>query len=165
MYDTEERRPDRRPEHTMKFIIATDGSEESNDALTFGANLATAADAEITLVHSVTPEIYTEGTNGPVVGLSEAERKIVLESIEDAEARGERVLEEAAKLVAEFGVDAATELLYGDPAETLPAFAEAEGYDAIVVGHRGMSNRIEGLLGSVAKELAGRSTVPVTIVR
>jgi nucleotide-binding universal stress UspA family protein len=149
----------------MKFLVATDGSDQSNDALAFAVRLATAADAAVTVAHSVTPEIYTERTSGPVQGLPDAERKLVLESIEDAENRGDRVLEEARALAAELGVTAATELLYGDPEDTIAAFADAEGYDLVFVGHRGMSSRAEGLLGSVAKALAARTNVPVTIVR
>jgi nucleotide-binding universal stress UspA family protein len=43
--------------------------------------------------------------------------------------------------------------------------AEENGFDAIFVGHRGLSERYEGLVGSTAKEIVGRASVPVTVVR
>nr|WP_128475927.1 universal stress protein [Halorussus pelagicus] len=77
-------------------------------------------------------------------------------------------------------VEVETGLLYGEPVEVITEFAEGrdsssgrarsddadiEGDDAIFVGHRGLSERYEGLVGSTAKEIVGRATVPVTVVR
>lgn len=156
----------------MKLLVAVDGSAESDRALEYAADLAAATDGSLTLVHSVDPDVYDAGGSEPVAGLSDAERRLVAESVADAEERGERVLSDAADHVgdaADHGPDAGvaveTELLYGDPVATVPEFAADGGYDGIVVGHRGLSARHERVLGSVAKALVERSSAPVTVVR
>lgn len=149
----------------MKFLVATDGSEAADDALDYALRLADAADADLAVVHAVQPDVYAEAASEPVAGLSEAERLFVVDSIENAEERGEDVLAEAAELAAERGVAVETELLYGDPVTRVAEYAAAGEYDGVVVGHRGLSERAEGMLGSVAKELVSRSSVPVTVVR
>jgi nucleotide-binding universal stress UspA family protein len=147
----------------MKFLVAVDGSAESDRALDHAAEMAAAADAELTVVYSVDPDVYDTGGSEPITDLSDAERRLVVESVEDAEARGEGILAEASERVTE--VPVATELLYGNPVETVSDFATSEGYDGVFVGHRGLSDAHERVLGSVAKGIVERSTVPVTVVR
>lgn len=52
----------------------------------------------------------------------------------------------------------------GDPAEKILEYTESRGVDHIVMGSRGRSGMTETLLGSVAKGVVKRSSVPVTIV-
>jgi len=40
-----------------------------------------------------------------------------------------------------------------------------EGVDPIYLGHRGRLERVKRVLGSVAKMIVERATVPVTVVR
>jgi len=147
----------------MKFLVAIDGSEAADHALAYALDLV--GDAELTIVHSVQPEVYTESVAEPVHNRTETERLYVLDSIDDAEERGERLLEEAGDHASEADVAVETVLLFGNPALTVPDYAEAHDFDGIFVGHRGLSARAESMLGSVAKELIGRSSVPVTVVR
>ena len=58
-----------------------------------------------------------------------------------------------------------TELLYGDPVRAITDYATEAGFDAIVVGHRGRSERAESMVGSVARGIVNQATVPVTVVR
>jgi nucleotide-binding universal stress UspA family protein len=51
------------------------------------------------------------------------------------------------------GVAARFEIRVGHPAQEIVMLAEAEGADAIVVGHRGQSRLQQWLLGSVAKRV------------
>lgn len=53
-------------------------------------------------------------------------------------------------------------LLSGEPAHALEAYADAEGYDFVVVGARG-HGATPALLGSVASRLARGDVVPVVI--
>jgi len=149
----------------MKFLVAVDGSKESDRAIDHAAEIADAAGGTLTVVNSVDPDVYDTGGSEPVAGLSGAERRLVVESVADAEERGERLLEDAVERARETGVDAASELLYGNPVETIPDVAATDGYDGVFVGHRGLSDEHERVLGSVAKGLVERSTVPVTVVR
>ncbi|WP_254763709.1 universal stress protein [Natrinema marinum] len=149
----------------MKLLVAVDGSEEAANALEYATDIADAFEGSITIVYVVDPAVYDEGGRGPVSTLTDAEQRLILESIEAAERRGGDVLEEATERAKTFGHDVEDELLYGDPAAEIPDYATAEGFDAIYVGHRGRSERAERLLGSVAKEVVERATVPVTVVR
>lgn len=149
----------------MKLLVAVDGSAESENALAYAADIADATDGSLTLVYSVDPSVYDEGGEGPIETAADADERLVIESVDVAEDRGLDVLEEAAALARDLGRDPETELLYGDPDESITDYAEAEGFDAIFVGHRGRSERADLLLGSVAKAVVERATVPVTVAR
>ena len=150
--------------NAMHFLVATDGSPESDVALEHAVDLAGAAGAKLTVVHAVTPRIRSGGIE-PTQSLSDAERRLIVENIEEAEARGEAILEDAAREVSEAGVEVDTEMLYGDPVEAVAEYAAADAHDGLFVGHRGLSDRAEALLGSTASELLRRAPVPVTVVR
>ncbi|EMA42612.1 universal stress protein [Halobiforma nitratireducens] len=149
----------------MNVLVAVDGSDASENALAHAIDVAEAMDGTVTAVHTIDPSVFDVGGSDPIASASDADERLILESVEDAEQRGLDVLEEAVDLASEHGSDVGTELLYGDPVEEIAAFADDEGFDAIFVGHRGRSGRTELLVGSVAKQLVERATVPVTVVR
>jgi len=149
----------------MRFVVAVDGSDAAERALDHAVAMTLAVDGDLTVVYSVDPDVYDTGGPDPQGDRSEAERRLIVEDVEDAEARGEDVLADAADRAAETGLTVETELLYGDPVETVASFATGEGYDGAFVGHRGLSEREERLLGSVAKGLVERADLPVTVVR
>ncbi len=149
----------------MNTIVAFDGSDESSSALRYAADIAAAVDGEITVVNVADPYVYDEGGTEPISTFADADERLISESLEDAEHRGLAVLERAEELAAELGHEVETELLYGEPVGEIAAYAKEQGCDAIYVGHRGRSERGELLLGSVAKGLVERATVPVTVVR
>ncbi|WP_436928373.1 universal stress protein [Halosimplex halobium] len=149
----------------MRFAVAIDGSAESDRALDHAVEMATAADAELTAVHSVDPDVYDTGGAESPASASEYDDRLIVESVDDAERRGERLLDDAVERAADSGLDIDAELLYGDPVATIPDFATAEGHDGVFVGHRGLSEAQERVLGSVAKGIVERSSLPVTVVR
>jgi nucleotide-binding universal stress UspA family protein len=149
----------------MKLLVAVDGSQEAEAALAYATDIADATAGSITLAYAVDPNVYEVRGSEPVTDLSDADRRLVLEGVENAESRGLNVLDEASDFAAELGRDVETKLLHGDPVVEIADHAEEAGFDAIVVGHRGRSEHEDRLLGSVAKELVERATVPVTVVR
>ncbi|WP_435320684.1 universal stress protein [Haloarchaeobius sp. TZWSO28] len=149
----------------MRFLVAMDGSDAAENALTYAAEIGTAMDGSITVVHAVNPAVYDTGGNEPISTLSDANRRLIIERIEAAEDRGQQYLSRATQLAEELGASIETELVYGDPVEAITDFAETANYDAIFVGHRGRSGRTDLMLGSVAKQIVERATVPVTVVR
>lgn len=149
----------------MKFVVAVDGSDEGEAALAYATDVADAVDGRITVVYAVDPDIYEEGGSEPIEGIADAEDRLIVQSLEDAEDRGLNVLEEAAAFADELGHSVETELLYGDPVREITDYAEEGGYDGIFVGHRGLSERVERVIGSVAKGVVERATIPVTVVR
>ncbi|HXA55508.1 MAG TPA: universal stress protein [Solirubrobacteraceae bacterium] len=83
------------------------------------------------------------------------------------EEHAKRVAEEGARLAGEAGLDAeavAVEDLT-DPAGAIVAAADERGVRAIVVGSRGLGALKSKLLGSTSKEILGRSSQPVVVVR
>jgi nucleotide-binding universal stress UspA family protein len=150
----------------MRFLVAIDGSVHSVNALTHALELAAASDGSVTAVHAVDPAVHETTGEDPGGGPAERADRFVMESEADAEALGERVLVEALEGADAdgYGVQVDTELLYGDPRETIPDLASEEGYDGLVVGHRGLTERQERVLGSVAKGFVERAQVPVTVV-
>jgi len=151
----------------MKFAVAVDGSAEGERALDHALDIAGAfaEPASVVVVHAVEPDVYEEGGIRPVTDLEDAEQRLILESIERAEERGEDVLESAVQTATGRGQAIETELLYGDPSERLPSYLEGTEFDMLFVGHRSRSERAERALGSVAKVLVERAPIPVTVVR
>lgn len=148
----------------MKFLVATDGSEEADEALAYATDISDAMGGSITVVHAVDPTVYEEGGSEPISGISNADRRLIIENIEDAEDQGLDILDEATTFAEDLGHKVDTELLYGDPVSEITDYAAEKNFDTIFVGHRGRSEHTERLLGSVAKEIVERATIPVTVV-
>ncbi|MFB6100970.1 MAG: universal stress protein [Haloplanus sp.] len=149
----------------MKLLVAVDGSDESYDALAYAADIADATNGSVTAAYAVDPAIYDRGGRDPISTLSDAEQRLVIESVEDAEQRGMDVLDDTAAFARDLGHEVETELLYGTPVVAITDHAESEEFDTIVVGHRGRSERTERALGSVAKGIIERTSITVTVVR
>lgn len=69
------------------------------------------------------------------------------------------------ELVLPGGIDIGTKLLSGYPPEAITDRAEETGASRIYVGHRGLSEERETVVGSVAKTVVDKASVPVSIVR
>jgi nucleotide-binding universal stress UspA family protein len=143
----------------MRYIVATDGSEEADAAVQYASTQASAFDATLDLVHVLTPE--TKLIGGEIV-LAGGTRALEL---------GERTLQQARRLAAavadERGDDLVveTQLLTGSPADAIVDYARQLDADAIYVGHRGVSEELERGVGSVAKSVVDKASVPVTVIR
>lgn len=135
----------------MKCIVAVDGSTESRAALDEAMKYADGLGADLQIVHAATRQIEEEG----------GER--VLEAPSEAEDRGQHVLERVESWVDHEG-EVETTLLLGEPGKVVAKYANSEGVDAIFVGHRGLSEEHEKLVGSVAKKLIDRADMPVMVV-
>jgi nucleotide-binding universal stress UspA family protein len=141
----------------MSYLVATDGSEPSAKAIEYAARNAEVLDESLVLAHVITPA--TELVDG----------ELLVQGRETATKEGKRVLETAQDVAAETltddSIDVETELLTGRAAETLAEHADQIDADRIFVGHRGLSAKREEFVGSVAKQLLRKATVPVTVVR
>lgn len=149
----------------MDILVAVDGSPEAEDALARATDIADATDGTITAVHAVDPAVPAAGGSDPFGDTSDADRQLIVESVATAEERGLDFLENAAAIAAELGHDIDTELVYGAPVDALTDYAAEGDFDTIYVGHRGLSERRETMVGSVAKQLVERADRPVTVVR
>lgn len=149
----------------MNLLVAVDGSEDSARALRYACDIAEATDGSITVVHAVDPDVYETRDSDPITSLADASDRVIIDSLEAAEERGREFLDEAVDLAADRGQDVSDELLYGNPVPVITDFAEQESYDTIYVGHRGRSERAIEFIGSVARAVVERATIPVTVVR
>ena len=149
----------------MKYLVAVDGSEPSTNALRYAVEQAAATGASVAAVSVVVPEQFFTGGDDPPTSYTEASDELVAEDVEEAETEAQEVLNEAEEVGDETGVEVETGMLYGEPVDELVEYAEENEIDAIFVGHRGLSEEYEGLVGSTAKDIVGRASVPVTVVR
>jgi len=139
-----------------KILIATDGSDSAHEALEFGLDLASEQDAQAFVLH-VAPSMDAMPYAGFAVitpaiphELSEHDRKPLNAAVEIAEEKG---------IVVE------TELLKGNPADEIVAFADTIDADLIVVGSRGHGAVASALIGSVSRGVLHESRRPVLVVR
>src|SRR6056297_291874 len=109
----------------MKFLVAVDGSEEAENALDYASESAEAVGASITVVHAVDPTVYEEGGSEPISTLTDADQRLIIESIEDTERRALDIIEE----MTESGADVDSELVYGDPDTAIADYADKQGVD------------------------------------
>ena len=144
----------------MWYLVATDGSEISDRAIEHAAVEACARDANLRIVHVLTPEIKL------------VDGAIVLPGEREAIEHSQRMLERAARLAtstaAEHGteIEISTELLTGRPADAITEYAKERNVDVIFVGHRGRADSdVDRGSGSVAKSVVDKASVPVTVVR
>ena len=142
----------------MQYLVAVDGSVESDQAVTYAAAHAIEFGATLEIVHVLEPE--TELIDG----------EIVLPGGDRATDIGEQVLnrarQQAVEAVADDGdLDTDTKLLTGRPPDAIADYADRADVDAIYLGHRGLSEKREQVVGSVAKSVVDKATVPVTVIR
>ena len=81
----------------------------------------------------------------------------------EAQAYGQKVLEDAAKLLPSITV--ATFMEVGSPAETITDFSKTNDYDLIVIGSRGLGLLTGVVMGSVSTYVVHHASCPVMVVK
>jgi nucleotide-binding universal stress UspA family protein len=147
-----------------KLGIAFDGSEESDAALRWGAEVASAFSAELRLVAIVQPPPPPAETWGVSVPAEAWDSGFAMEeSLQAVEGMREEMTRELAAARTSVGRDdAETVVTVGDARSELRE--AAEDLDMLVVGsHKG--GRVAGaLMGSVSRGLAHSSPAPLAVV-
>jgi nucleotide-binding universal stress UspA family protein len=134
-----------------KILVCYDGSVESGRALARAAEIAAAVPSRVTVV-SVAEPLY------PV--------PVLADLVDPAETNAHRrLLDEAARMLRDRGVEATTVEPSGDTADSIVDVAKDEAADLIVVGsrHRGVIRRL--LFGSVSSDVVVEAPCDVLIVR
>ena len=120
----------------MRFLICTDGTTLAESAVSFGASLAWAAGAEVTLLGvAVSPE----AEDGLRAALGRAQRLLLAPAEE--------------------------KVRFGRADEAIIAEAASGRYALIVVGSRGRRGLARLLFGSVSSRLARYAPIPALIVK
>jgi len=138
-----------------RILIPVDGSAHARKAIEHV--LAIAAKDPTVEIHLLNVQPPVRGTAASLVSHAD------LESYHREE--GMKVLSEAAKLVEAAGPKPHLHVGVGDPGETVLAFAKRLGCAQIVMGTRGHGGFVGLLLGSVARDVAERAEIPVTLLR
>jgi nucleotide-binding universal stress UspA family protein len=139
-----------------RIVIATDGSPASREAVEIGLELAAERRAQAICVH-VAPAADVRIVPGFVFGPAPTVPH-------ELTAEDRAPVEEAARLAAERGLDAKTEVLTGDPVQEIVAYARSIDADLIVVGTRGHGALASALLGSVSRGVLHEARRPVLVV-
>ena len=141
------------PIFPMKIVVATDSSEEAQQAATMAMEIASNTDSELHVVHV---------EDVPVMAAAYAVPDIQHES----EKAARELLDEQADAMEEAGTSIAERhLRAGQPADEIILLAEERGAGLIVTGSRGHGGIKRLLLGSVSETVVRYAHCPVLVVR
>ena len=137
------------------IVIATDGSENSQRAISCGVEIAKLSGATVHALYVVdTPSMISETWTA---GKEMVHELIIRE--------GKKVLSKVKKIIEDSGVEVKEVLLEGYPSEEIINFAENNNMDLIVMGTLGKTGLERFLVGSVAENVVRNSKVPVMVIR
>lgn len=134
-----------------KVLVPVDGSEASDRAVHFAADLASRYGAEVIVLH-VCEQEYLYG-----VGVSSEESEGATELVD----RHVRRMKDAGLSAR----GAVVSVPYGRTARAILVAVGEENVDLIVMGTRGLSTWSRLVLGSVAHKVLHSARVPVLVVR
>ena len=140
-----------------RVLVPIDGSEQSWDALEYALDEC-GADDDVVVLHVINPMEGVYAGDAMVGDYWEG-------WYDNAEARADRLFEQAREIASDRGRELETIHETGQPARTIVDYAEENGVDHIVIGSHGRSGVSRILLGSVAESVVRRAEVPVTVVR
>ncbi|MBJ6988624.1 MULTISPECIES: universal stress protein [unclassified Devosia] len=145
------------------ILIATDGSELANKALSAALELAKLNGASVIALTSTDPIVSALG--GGSFGAIDAGS--ILSELEESYAKhAKTILAQARDIAQAQGVNIETRYLAEHrPADAILEAAEKIGCDTIVMGSHGRRGFQRMLLGSQAAEVLARSTIPVLVIK
>jgi nucleotide-binding universal stress UspA family protein len=141
------------------ILIATDGSDLANHAVTHGLDLAKYLGAEVTAVTVTEPVWATMPLEVAIAFPHE-------EYVKASKAVAAKILEGVSIAAANKGVKCAVKHMPNQyPSDGILQAASELACDLIVVASHGRRGLVKLLLGSQASKIAGASPIPVLIVR
>lgn len=140
----------------MKILLAVDGSDYTQKMLAFlaahGALFGPANDYTVFTVKPALPPRVRAAVGREEVSSYYAEET-------------EKVIAPVVKLLAQQGIDAKHEWKVGPAGETIAQFADAGGFDMLIMGSHGHTSLGNLVMGSVTTEVLAQCRVPVLLVR
>lgn len=136
----------------QKVLVGYDGSESSRLALDFAVEFAGKYGSQLHVVAVIRPPEF--GGDVETEAVIERSREYFSGLLDQVRAR-----------LAGGPLRCTFQVLVGHPSEQIVRYAEANGIDHIVVGHRGRSRFERWLIGSVARQVVSYAQCTVTIVR
>ena len=156
-----------------KIMVPLDGSKLAECALTYAETLAQNCNATEVVLVSITermvgrtraPEAQEAFLRSGRGGLGQAGGETTLTFGKMTE-QAWRYLGRVEKKMKAKGIPVRSEVLMGNPAESITKFAEKECIDLIVMSSHGRSGPSRWALGSVTDKVFRASCVPVLMVR
>jgi nucleotide-binding universal stress UspA family protein len=142
-------------EFYRNIVIATDGSENTTKAISYGIEIAKLSGATVHALYVVdTSSFSTIPMDAGWEEMYEILRKEGGRAIYEVKERGEAA-----------GVEVREVLWEGHPSTEIINFAENNDIDLIVMGTLGKTGLDRFLMGSVAEKVVRNSKVPVLVVR
>jgi nucleotide-binding universal stress UspA family protein len=142
-----------------RIVVGTDGSDTAAQAVRQALELAKMTGAQLSVVSAYAPvprrRVQSEQEGAP------ADVQYEIGPREDVNL----VLDAAAALAREQGVDVQTHPVEADPADAILNTAEDTKADLIVIGNKGMTGARRYLLGSVPNNVSHHAPCSVMIVR
>ncbi|HEX7059578.1 MAG TPA: universal stress protein [Solirubrobacterales bacterium] len=142
-----------------RIVVGTDGSETAAEAVRQAVDLAKLSGASLSIVSAYEPVSQRRVTG---------EQQDVPADVQHAIGPREDVnlvLEGAAAVAKQEGVEVQTHPVEADPADAILNVAEESKADLIVVGNKGMTGARRFLLGSVPNNVSHHAPCSVIIVR
>ena len=133
------------------IAVCTDGSASAGKAVKTAADMARQLDAELVLLSA-----FKDGDRGARGNSAEVQW-----ASSDA-ARVREILNRAEGTLREEGLECATRVDEGDPADVLVRLASECGADLLVIGNKGMQRRV---LGSVPNTVTHKAPCSVLVVK
>ena len=134
------------------ILLAVDGSECSNKALTYARDMARTYRATLWLVH-----VFAHPSD--LLGYDDFEKLYA-----KRKHAGQSVLDAAREILGESDIKVREDLCEGPEAETILNCAENIQADLIVMGTRGMGALKGLLLGSISRKVIHYASCPVMVV-
>lgn len=135
-----------------KILAAYDGSESAMTAFHHALDLARMYQGELHVLSVVRPPDVAE----------EVETEAIMEN---SQRHYEEIQQPLKALADAAGIEVRLVVAVGHPAVKVTTYAEENGIDLIVMGHRGKTFFERWLIGSVAKKVMSYASCSVMIVR
>lgn len=138
----------------QSILVGDNGTPEAERAVEVALSMAGSLHAKLIVIGVLTPASAESQAEGYGLDSAIKAKQMLEEKFSH--------LQSAAK---EDGISLTTEILEGDPEETLEARAEEHSVDLIVVGHRDVTRVRRWLEGSTSEALVKKSKISVLVVR
>lgn len=162
-----------------KIIVPLDGSQLSAAVVSIVEHMTACTPTEVVLVHVVPPPAGRSAALfrpfSPDIPISvprspadaETRRHPVYrdQEIASAEAEARNWLAPVLDQLAQSGVNARIEILFGRPAEAILQYASLTGADLIVMATHGRTGALRLLMGSVCEDVMRGAQIPVMVIR
>jgi nucleotide-binding universal stress UspA family protein len=157
----------------QKIMVPLDGSKLAECALTYAETLAQNCSATEVVLVSITerlvgrtraPEAQEAFLRSDKAGLGQVGSETAV-TFGKMTGQAWRYLDKVEKKMKAKGIPVRSQVLMGNPAESITKFAEEEGIDLIVMSSHGRSGPSRWALGSVTDKVFRATCVPVLMVR